>query len=70
MTEKMVKIKEQIIEDLASGLTMEFKVCEDGEARMVLRSPTLPFNNREIHFDKDGQYVGAGTWLKQLKDKG
>ena len=62
---KTVNIKEQVIEDLASGLTIEFKAREDGEIRMVLRGSTLPFSNREIQFDKDGQYVGAGTWLKE-----
>ena len=65
MTEKIVKIKEQVIEDLASGLTIEFKAREDGEARMVLRGSKLPFNNREIHFDKEGEYAGAGTWLME-----
>jgi hypothetical protein len=64
MAKRVVNIREQVIEDTASGLTIEFKQREDGEARMVLRSSTLPFGNREIQFDKDGQYVGAGTWLR------
>ena len=62
---KMVNIKEQVIEDLASGLTIEFKVREEGEYRLYLRGSILPFGNREIQFDKGGQYAGAGTWLKE-----
>lgn len=62
---KLIQIKEQTIEDPISGLIIEFKAREDGEARVVLRSSTLPFGNREIHFDKDGNYAGAGTWLKE-----
>lgn len=65
MIEKMVKIKEQTIEDLASGLEIEFKTREDGEFRLILKGSTLPFGNREIHFDKDGQYIGAGVWLEE-----
>ena len=64
MSKKRVNIKEQVIEDLASGLTIEFYVREDGESRMRLRGSNLPFSNREIHFDKNGKYAGAGTWLK------
>ena len=64
MTEKKtVNIKEQVIEDLASGLTIEFKAREDGETRLYLSGSSLPFGNREICFNKDGQYAGAGTWL-------
>ena len=59
----VTKIKEQVIEDLATGLTIEFKAREDGEFRLHLSGSILPLGNREIHFDKDGDYVGAGTWL-------
>jgi len=62
---RTISINEQVIEDIISGLTIEFRLCEDGEARMLLRSPNLPFGNREIQFDKDGRYAGAGTWLSQ-----
>lgn len=60
---KTIKIKEQVIEDLASGLKIEFKAREDGEYRLYLSGSILPFGNREIHFDKEGEYAGAGTWL-------
>lgn len=64
MTAKRVfSIKEQVIEDLATGLTIEFKAREDGEFRLCLSGSILPLGNREIHFDRDGGYVGAGTWL-------
>ena len=60
-----ITIKTQVIEDLASGLTIEFKARKDGEIRMLLKGSVLPFGNREIHFDNDGNYVGAGTWLNE-----
>ena len=60
---KVIEIQEQTIEDLVTGLTIEFKAREDGETRVCISGATLPFGNREFHFDKDGQYVGAGTWL-------
>jgi hypothetical protein len=65
MTQKTVHIKEQVIDDPASGLTIEFKARDDGETRIYLRGSELPFGKREIHFDKDGNYAGAGTWLKE-----
>ena len=63
--QKVFSIKEQVIKDLAIGLTIEFKAREDGEFRLCLSGSILPLGNREIHFDRDGQYVGAGTWLKE-----
>ena len=39
---KTINIKEQTIEDLANGLTIEFQAREDGEVRMRLSSATLP----------------------------
>ena len=49
MKTKIINIKEQVIEDLVSRLTIEFKAREDGEARMVLSNSILPFGNREMH---------------------
>jgi hypothetical protein len=67
-------IKEQIIEDPASGLTLLFE-CQNGRARLVIAGKSLPYGNREIHFDDQGGEAGAGTlvgnfrrpsWLKQV----
>src|ERR1043165_3932576 len=43
-------IREQIVEDHASGLTLLFE-CENGRARLVIVGKALPFGNREIIFD-------------------
>ena len=62
---RVVSIKEQIIEDIVTSLTLEFKSREDGETRLYLRGDILPFGNREFHFNQDGCYVGTGKWLKE-----
>lgn len=68
------EIREQIVEDPASGLILQFE-CLDGRARVVIAGESLPFGNREILFDNDGRQAGAGTligayrrpsWLKPL----
>jgi len=64
VAKKVFSIREQTIKDLATGLTIEFKAREDGEFRLCLSGSILPLDNREIHFNRDGDYAGAGTWLK------
>jgi len=58
-------IKEQIVEDLASGLTLQFEyVPQDKGAPFRLRIfGDLPFGNREIMFGPNGEKAGAGTAL-------
>ena len=67
-------IKEQIVEDLASGLILQFE-CQNGRARLVIAGQVLPFGNREIIFDEQGKEAAAGTlvgefrrpsWLKEV----
>lgn len=67
-------IKEQIVEDLASGLILQFE-CSNGHTRLVIAGRTLPFGNREIIFDTEGREAAAGTlvgefrrpsWLKEV----
>jgi hypothetical protein len=67
-------IKEQIVEDLASGLILQFE-CSNGHTRLVIAGRALPFGNREIIFDGDGREAAAGTlvgefrrpsWLKEV----
>jgi hypothetical protein len=70
----MCGIREQIVEDQASGLILQFE-CENGKARLVIAGKALPFGNREILFDRDGREAAAGTltgeyrrpsWLKAV----
>ena len=70
----LCSIKEQIVEDLASGLTLQFE-CENGKTRLVIAGRALPFGNREIIFDTEGREAAAGTlvgefrrpsWLKEV----
>lgn len=67
-------IKEQIVEDLASGLILQFE-CVEGRTRLVIAGRALPFGNREIIFDTEGREAAAGTlvgefrrpsWLKEV----
>ena len=55
-------IREQIVEDLATGLILQFE-CQEGRTRLVIAGESLPFGNREIIFDKDGREAAAGTLL-------
>lgn len=67
-------IREQIIDDPVSGLTLQFERYEDG--RCVLRIfGNLPFGNREIGFEDNGSLGWTGTslagkcranWLKEV----
>ena len=49
-------IKEQIVEDLASGLILQFE-CSNGKTRLVIAGRALPFGNREIR---------RPSWLKEV----
>ena len=71
----LCQIKEQIIEDEASGLTLQFERSDDGTCRLRIYGD-LPFGNREIYFDAEGEEGGAGTalvglcrpsWLREVK---
>lgn len=58
-------VREQIVEDPASGLTIQFEVMPDGSPRLRLFGD-LPHGNREIVFDHAGREVGAGTSTQGL----
>lgn len=69
-------IREQIIEDPASGLSIQFEVSPSGEPRLRLFGSSLPFGNREIQFDVEGSVSGTGcatsglckpAWLTELE---
>jgi len=55
-------VKEQIIEDPVSGLTLQFEVIPESTARYRLRIfGHIPHGNREIIFDIEGEEAGSGT---------
>lgn len=72
------KVREQIIEDPATGLILQFE-CDNGRTRLVIAgaslASSLALGNREILFDDEGRESGAGTligeyrrpsWLKRV----
>jgi hypothetical protein len=59
-------IREQIVEDLASGLVLQFE-CMNGRTRLVIAGAQLPFGNREIIFDSEGKESAAGTLLGEFR---
>jgi hypothetical protein len=70
-------VREQIVDDPASGLTLQFEVDMDGNPRLRLFRDDLPFGNREIIFDKQGAEAAAGTvvggfcrpaWMERVDD--
>lgn len=65
---KTLQIKEQLINDLVTGLTLIFRVAPDGEAQLQLLGDTLPFGNRDFQFDKDGKLAGTGTGVRGYCD--
>jgi hypothetical protein len=62
----LCNIREQIVEDPASGLILQFE-CERGKARLVIVGKSLPFGNREILFDSDGRETAAGTLIGEFR---
>lgn len=60
------RVREQIIEDVASGLTLQFE-CDDGRLRLVLAGKPLALGNREILFDDQGREAGAGTLVGEFR---
>ena len=59
-------VREQIIEDAASGLTLQFE-CNDGRLRLVLAGKPLTLGNREILFDEQGREAAAGTLIGEFR---
>lgn len=51
----MCRIREQIIEDLPSGLTLQFELVEGG-ARLTISGRSLGVN-RELLFDSEGRLL-------------
>ena len=51
----MCRIREQIVEDLPSGLTLQFELI-DGGARLTISGRSLGVN-RELLFDSEGRLL-------------
>ena len=62
----LCQVREQIIEDAASGLILQFE-CNDGRLRLVLAGKALALGNREILFDEQGREAAAGTLLGEFR---
>jgi hypothetical protein len=62
----LCKVREQIVEDEASGLILQFE-CANGRTRLVIVGDALPFGNREILFDDEGREAAAGTLLGNFR---
>lgn len=60
---RIVKIKEQVINDDVTGLMLVFRVVGNGEFRLHLVGSPLPFGNRDFQFSEDGDLIGTGTGL-------
>ena len=63
----LCRIREQIIEDRASGLTLQFECIEDGRLRLVIAGDHIEVGNREILFDEHGREAGAGTLVGEFR---
>jgi len=63
----LCRIREQIIEDPASGLILQFECDEGGRARLVIAGRSLPMGNREILFDAEGREAAAGTLVGEFR---
>jgi hypothetical protein len=62
----MCRVREQIIEDPASGLILQFE-CSDGRLRLTLAGGPLSVGNREILFDDQGREAAAGTLIGEFR---
>ena len=62
----LCRVREQIIEDAPSGLTLQFE-CDDGRLRLVIAGKALKLGNREIPFDDEGREAAAGTLVGEFR---
>jgi hypothetical protein len=63
---RLCQVREQIIEDAASGLTLQFE-CHEGRLRLLIAGTGLTMGNREILFDEQGREAGAGTLVGEFR---
>ncbi|TMH26996.1 MAG: hypothetical protein E6H63_11350 [Betaproteobacteria bacterium] len=62
----LCRVREQIIEDAPSGLTLQFE-CDGGRLRLVIAGSALAVGNREILFDQEGREAAAGTLVGEFR---
>jgi len=60
---KLFQVKEQMINDLTTGLMLVFRVTPSGEPRLHVQGNALPFGNRDFQFNQKGELVGTGTGM-------
>ena len=63
---KEICLKEQVLYEDASGLTLEFVAVENDETfpyRIRIYGENLPYGNREIFINREGKIDGGGTYL-------
>lgn len=63
---ELCQVREQIIEDRASGLTLQFE-CDEGRLRLVIAGNHMQIGHREILFDEHGREAGAGTLVGEFR---
>ena len=72
---KTCPIKEQIITDLASGLSIQIEhrpeIRVEGAVvaattKVTLYGDSLPYGNRDLIFSADGELIGSGTAIGGL----
>ena len=56
------RIKEQIIEDQVTGLTLQFDALPDGTSRLTILGD-FPLGNRNWIFNAEGEEAGGGSGL-------
>jgi hypothetical protein len=59
-TTEDVIIKEQVVADLVSGLTLTFWRTSNGEGRLRIEGDAVSFA-RDLQFDAHGALVGSGS---------
>lgn len=62
----LCSIREQIVEDAATGLILQFE-CEKDRTRLVIAGAALALGNREIIFDAEGKEASAGTLIGEYR---
>jgi len=67
---KTLRIKEQVINNLVTNLTLIFRVTPGGEARLHILGDDLPFGNRDFQFDRRGVLAGTGVSLANYCKRG
>ncbi len=73
---QLCSIREQLIEDPVSGLTLQFDRLDNGTTKLLIYGD-LPYGNREFIFDERGEQIASGvalgsvcrpSWIRQVKD--